>query len=64
MAALGRPAAAFDAVTASNAPRSSRARVTPAITIYDTFGTQNHTAEELAGLLAPLLGVVFVERDS
>ncbi|MEV4426789.1 hypothetical protein AB0K23_15685 [Streptomyces sp. NPDC049602] len=34
------------------------------MTIYDTYGTQNHTAEELAGLLAPLLGVVFVERDS
>lgn len=30
----------------------------------DTYGTQNHAAEGLAGLLAPLPGVAFAERDS
>ncbi|MGW3208659.1 hypothetical protein [Streptomyces sp. NPDC001135] len=34
------------------------------MTMYDTYGAQNHTAEELAGLLAPLLNLTFAEHDS
>ncbi|MCW8102834.1 hypothetical protein [Streptomyces tauricus] len=34
------------------------------MTTYDTYGTKAHTVEELAGLLAPLLNLTFVEHDS
>ncbi|GAA2471316.1 hypothetical protein ACFPFX_34885 [Streptomyces mauvecolor] len=34
------------------------------MTIHDTYGTKTHTAEELAGLLAPLLNLTFADHDS
>ena len=34
------------------------------MTVHDTYGTSTHTVVELAELVADLLGLSFVERDS
>jgi hypothetical protein len=34
------------------------------MTVFDIYGTDAYTAQELSGLLADRLGVAFTERDS